>query len=210
MFRDAVLECRCGDVQGRVKDASPRTVNRIVCYCDDCQAYAHHLKRPDLLDDRGGSDIVQVAPAVLSFERGEDRLVGLRLMPRGLFRLYARCCNTPMGNTLRPMIPFVGIVVAAFGKSGHGADEFFGPPRGANGTKFAVGGPPASSNSGNLRMMAHVLRLMLGWRLGGRAWPNPFFERATQRPSRPITALTSDEREALRPLCGPNARAGAR
>jgi hypothetical protein len=195
MFRDAVIICRCGDVRGRVKNASPGTVNRVVCYCDDCQAYAHHLKRADLLDAHGGSDIVQVAPGVLSFDRGEDRLVGLRLTPRGLFRWYARCCNTPMGNTLRPTIPFVGIAAAAFGMDGHGADAFFGPPRGVNGTKFAVGGAPASSNWGNLRMAAHLLRLVLGWRLGGRAWPNPFFDRATQRPSRPITVLAPAERE---------------
>jgi hypothetical protein len=210
MPRDAVLVCGCGDVQGRVTDASPSTVNRLVCYCDDCQGYAHYLKRADLLDDHGGSDIVQVAPAALSFERGEDRLVGLRLTPRGLFRWYARCCNTPMGNTLRPNIPFVGIVAAAFGKGGHDADDLFGPPRGANGAKFAVGRPPPAAPGMNARMLVHVLCLVLSWRFGGRTWPHPYFDRATQRPCRPITVLTPQERETLRPLCGPNATTVAR
>jgi hypothetical protein len=62
MTTRAELRCRCGEVRGFVADASPRTVNRIVCYCDDCQAFAHRIGRADLLDAHGGSDIVQVRP----------------------------------------------------------------------------------------------------------------------------------------------------
>jgi hypothetical protein len=29
----------------------------------DCQAFAHHLHRPELLDTQGGSLIIQLAPA---------------------------------------------------------------------------------------------------------------------------------------------------
>src|SRR3984957_2050797 len=104
------LRCRCGEVRGTATDLSPRTVNRVVCYCDDCQAFAHQLGRADLLDPHGGSDIVQVAPASLSFQRGDDRIVGLRLAPKGLRRWYSSCCKTPLGNTLGPAVPFVGIV----------------------------------------------------------------------------------------------------
>ena len=107
------LRCRCGEVRARVTDASPRTVNRIVCYCDDCQAFAHRLGRADLLNAQGGSDIVQLAPATLTFLQGQHRIAGLRLTPKGLFRWYASCCNTPVGNTLTPAIPFVGIVAQA-------------------------------------------------------------------------------------------------
>jgi len=64
------VRCRCGEVKGVVTGASPRTVNRVVCYCDDCQAYAHQLGRPDLLNAKGGSDIVQIAPSALSITRG--------------------------------------------------------------------------------------------------------------------------------------------
>ena len=65
MSARAEFRCRCGEVRGFVADASPRTVNRVVCYCDDCQAFAHRLGRADLLDAHGGSDVVQVAPASL-------------------------------------------------------------------------------------------------------------------------------------------------
>ena len=114
MTQDVELRCRCGEVRGRVTDASPQTVNRMICYCDDCQAFLHHLGRDDLLDAHGGTDVVQVAPASLSFVEGAERIVGVRLGPKGLFRWYASCCKTPVGNTLTPAVPFVGIVARAF------------------------------------------------------------------------------------------------
>ena len=77
------LRCRCGEVRGMAANLSPRSVNRIVCYCDDCQAFAHQIGRADLLDPQGGSDIVQLAPAAVSFTQGQHRIVGLRLKPGG-------------------------------------------------------------------------------------------------------------------------------
>src|SRR5262245_55678597 len=95
MGRQVEVRCRCGQVGGVVTDPSPHTVNRMVCYCDDCQAYAHQIGRADLLNDRGGSDVIQIAPAALRFTKGQDRIEGLRLTPKGLYRWYAKCCNTP-------------------------------------------------------------------------------------------------------------------
>jgi hypothetical protein len=198
MSQDAKLRCRCGQVQGTVKNAAPQTVNRVVCYCDDCQAFLHHLGRADLLDLHGGTDIVQVAPAALSFERGTERIVGLRLTPKGLHRFYASCCKTPLGNTVGPAIPFVGIVAKAFVD-----DEIFGKPIGAIAGKYAVGIAPDGSTKVNLWLLARAVRMVLGWRLTGKAWPHPFFDRATRAPTRPLTTLSRSEREALRPLCGP-------
>ena len=114
MNASAELRCRCGEVRAVVTNPSPRTVNRVICYCDDCQAYAHRLGRADLLDSHGGTDIVQVAPASLAFVQGQDKIAGLRLSPKGLYRWYARCCNTPVGNTVSPAIPFVGLVTQSF------------------------------------------------------------------------------------------------
>lgn len=195
-----MLRCRCGEVEGRVVDASPASVNRAVCYCDDCQAYLHHLGRTDLLNAKGGTDIVQVAPARLRFEKGADRIAGLRLGPKGLFRWYTTCCKTPVGNTMKPAIPFVGIVAQAFER----ADEVFGPPIGAIMGRFAVGEPPPGSTKLDLRLVAHAGRNFLAWKLLGRTWPHPFFDRATQAPLKPVTVLTRSERDALRPLCGPS------
>jgi hypothetical protein len=206
MNPDVTLRCRCGEVTGRLADAAPKNVTRVVCYCADCQAFAHHLGRADLLDEHGGTDIVQVAPAALSFPRGAERIRGLRLTPKGLYRWYAGCCQTPVGNTIGPALPFVGIVARLFEGSDGGPDAVVGRPLGAIYGKHAVGGAPAGSESLNLRLLGRSLRLMSGWWLGGRAWPHPFFERATGAPLHPLEILTTAEREALRPRCGPRPR----
>jgi hypothetical protein len=203
MHRDIELHCRCGEVRGHVRDASPKTVNRAVCYCADCQAYLHHLGRADLLDEHGGTDIVQVAPASLTFDRGVERIVGVRLTPKGLYRWYARCCKTPVGNTLGPTLPFVGIVAHAFEGPSTRPDDVFGKPAGGVWGQFAVGTPPEGSTKLNLRLVARSFQRMLGWRLRGKTWPHPFFDRTTRSPSRPVSILSRAERDALRPLCGP-------
>lgn len=105
MHNTAMLSCSCREVRGLVTGVAPNTVNRVVCYCDDCQAFLHELDRADLLNDQGGTDVVQLAPASLSFIQGKERIVGLRLTPRGLYRWYASCCRMPLGNTLGPAIP---------------------------------------------------------------------------------------------------------
>jgi hypothetical protein len=199
MPRDVELRCRCGEVHGVVKDASAETVNRVVCYCDDCQAFAHRLGRADLLDANGGTDVVQVAPASLTFDRGEAKIVGLRLSPKGLYRWYASCCNTPLGNTVTPAIPFVGIVAQAFERP----DEDFGRPIGAILGRFAIGEPPKGSVGLNVPLLARAIRKVLGWKVRGKTWPHPYFDRATKNPTRPISIVPRDDREALRELCGP-------
>jgi hypothetical protein len=205
------LGCRCGQVRGLLRGASPRTVNRVVCYCDDCQAFLHHLGRADLLDDHGGTDIVQVAPAALAIDEGADHVAGVRLTPKGLYRWFASCCKTPLGNTLRPSVPFVGLPLEAFRGAPDAArrDEAFGPPRGAIMGKYAVGGAPPGSTSIAPRLLAHTARCILGWKLTGRAWPHPFFDRSTGEPKRAPATLSRAERDALRPLCGPRPTARA-
>jgi hypothetical protein len=207
MSRDIELSCRCGAVHGRVTGAAPSAVNHAICYCDDCQAYAHWLRREDLLDAHGGSDIVQVAPATLSFDRGQERIRGLRLSAKGLYRWYASCCNSPVGNTLQPGIPFVGIPVQSFAGGPAQVTDAFGPARGAVFGKFAVGGAPPGSTRIDLRLLARVVRHLLSWRLSGKSWPHPFFEREPRAARYPVTTLTASERDALRPLCGPHAAA---
>ncbi len=201
------VRCRCGEVRGIVTKASPRTVNRVICYCDDCQAFAHQLGRVDLLDDKGGTDIVQIAPAALSFTQGQHRIAGLRLTPKGLYRWHASCCNTPVGNTLGPAVPFVGIPVQSFDAAR--PDDLFGAPIGAILGKYAVGDPPAGSTGLNLSLLLRAIGKVLGWRLGGKTWPHPFFARETRAPVYPLTVVSRERREALRALCGPRPTAPA-
>jgi len=39
------LQCQCGTLKGFVDD--PQRANRAVCYCNDCQAFAHFLGKSD-------------------------------------------------------------------------------------------------------------------------------------------------------------------
>jgi hypothetical protein len=204
MAKEVGVRCRCGEVEGVVANASPQKVNRVVCYCDDCQAFLHQLGRADLLNGQGGTDIVQVAPASLTFTRGQNRIAGVRLTTKGLFRWYATCCNTPVGNTLGPAIPFVGIVAQTFDGGPQRAQSVFGAPLGAILGKHAIGPPPAGSTGINLTLLLRAITKVLGWRLRGRAWPHPFFHLKTREPIYPLQVLSSEERDELRPLCGPH------
>lgn len=201
MSREIELLCRCGTVQGRVSAESVSVINRAVCYCRDCQAFVHWLQRPDLLDAQAGSDIVQVAPSSLRFERGHERIRSVRLSDNGLFRWYANCCNSPVGNTLRPSIPFVGILVHAFAGGPSAADTTFGPSRGYAFGEHATGALPADAQRFPLRMVIRALARVLSVRMRGETWPHPFFAR-DGRPRFPTQVLNAAERDALRPLCG--------
>jgi len=155
------------------------------------------------LNEYGGTDVVQVAPASLTFHRGNEIIVGLRLTPKGLYRWHTSCCKTPVGNTFGPELPFVGIVAQAFDTGSTNADRIFGAPLGAGRSKFAIGNPPEHMTKLTARLVLHAARLVIGWKFGGGTWPHPFFDRETRAPTHPIVTLTQDAREALRPLCGP-------
>lgn len=176
---DVQLRCRCGNVRGRASGVTARSVNRAICYCDDCQAFAHHLSRSDLLDAQGGSDIVQLPPAAISILQGHEHIAGLRLAPKGLYRWYATCCSTPLGNTVSPAIPFIGIVTAAFDLAGATVDQTFGKPVGAIKGEFAIGEAPAGSRGIRFPILARSIAKVLGWKLSGLTWPHPFFVSAS-------------------------------
>jgi hypothetical protein len=62
------LQCRCGTVKAVVND--PRSANRVICHCKDCQAFAHFLGRVnDVLDERGGSNVIRTC-----LEQGAESL----------------------------------------------------------------------------------------------------------------------------------------
>jgi hypothetical protein len=110
MSADVTLRCRCGEVRGRVRGVSSHVGNRCVCYCNDCQAFGHFIGAGDVLDAQGGTDIYQISPARVEIEQGQDKIACIHLRDGGLFRWYASCCRTAIGNTLKPSLPFVGLI----------------------------------------------------------------------------------------------------
>lgn len=205
MGQDIELGCRCGSIHGWARATAPNAVNRAVCYCDDCQAFLHYLERADLSDAHGGTDVVQLPPSAVAFDQGAERIVGVRLTAKGMYRWYASCCKTPLGNTLTPMVAVIGMPLEVFqgAPDAERRDAVFGKPRGFVGGKFALGGTPAGMSKFPALKFAAVILRVIGWKLGGRAWPHPYFDQATGSARYPVTILTPGERDALRPKCGP-------
>lgn len=168
------IRCRCGALSGTLA-ASART-NRLICYCSDCQAFARHLDREhEVLDLRGGSDIVQTGPRHLTFLEGKENLACLRLSPQGLLRWYAACCNTPIGNTPADRrFAFVGLLHVALGEPAR-LDAAFGPPRMHVHTKDAIGEPKPTAVVSIPRIAAMMARVAAN-RVSGRYRQSPFFD----------------------------------
>jgi uncharacterized protein DUF6151 len=169
-----LLQCRCGTIRGFVHD--PQRANRAVCYCYDCQAFAHFLgKSEEILDDLGGSEVIQVLPSNVTFTEGIEALACMRLTAKGLLRWYAGCCNTPIGNTLDNFkISFVGLVHTCLESSGRPLQESFGPIRAWVNTKGAKATPkPKAVGMGTtiLWFLANVARA----RIDGSYRQTPFF-----------------------------------
>jgi hypothetical protein len=193
---DHPLQCRCGTLKGYV--SQPGSVNRAICYCRDCQAFAHFLGRPnEILDSKGGSDIVQTTPARVTLTQGVEMLACMRLTPNGLMRWYARCCNTPIGNTVANFkVSFVGLVHSCLDNGGQSLDDSFGPVRMSVNTKAAKGEVPSSS----LAAMGGILRILgmlLRARLNGTYKRTVFFSPRTGAPVATPKVLSGEEREKL-------------
>ena len=190
------IQCSCGAVKGTLSNT--RDVNRCVCYCRDCQAFAHFLKREtDILDSRGGSDIVQTLPRYVSFSAGTEHLACMRLTDKGLLRWYASCCNTPIGNTAPNFgMSFVGLVHSCLEAGGTSLDAAFGPVRAHVNTASARGNPKVKS-SGFVTTIVRVLGMVARARLDGSYRKTPFFNVEKGVPVATPTLLTAQERQQL-------------
>lgn len=188
------IRCQCGSVTGVISDASPKTTTRLVCMCEDCQAYAQHLGRTDMLDEYGGTEVAQTTPSRVTFESSaNEHICGLRLGPKGLYRWYAGCCQTPLANTLGAKLPFIGVMAICL----EGIDAVGPVLARVNGRQSPKGIPPdghARAPLGiMLRAMAHIGKGVLQ----SASQPNPFFG-PDSTPRFAITVLELEQREALR------------
>jgi hypothetical protein len=190
------LRCRCGKLQGHV--SHPERVSRGVCYCRDCQAFAHFLGQPgEVLDEMGGTDVVATLPEHVAFTQGVDALACMSLSEAGMLRWYAGCCNTPIGNTPRNFkLSHVGLVHNCLHDSSTSLDGSFGPVRMRVNTQSAKGRPkkmPVSTIASVLRFMASLARA----RVDGRYRNTPFFAADRGTPVVTPKVLSRSEREQL-------------
>lgn len=190
------LSCQCGTLRGHVSHTE--SVCRGICYCKDCQAYAHFLGKADeMLDVMGGTDVVATLPRHVTFTQGIEALTCMSLSDRGILRWYASCCNTPIGNTSRDFkVSHVGLVHNCLQDPSTSLDSAFGPVRMRVGMKSAKGTPQGMAVSTTVSILKFMGRL-IGARLDGSYKTTPFFEPETGTPRVSPKVLAPDERARL-------------
>jgi hypothetical protein len=197
MALDIPLKCQCGTLRGTALGVSANSGCRVVCYCTDCQAFARFLARPDIMDPWGGTDLFQMAPARLRLTAGAAALSCVRLSEKGMHRWYCGECKTPVGNTLGPGVPFVGVARAFMDheSDGRSRDEVLGKPIGYIKAKSATGSLPVSVRDASvLPAVARTIRLLATWWLTGAGRPSPFFPDGTRAPRAVPRILSVEER----------------
>lgn len=189
-----LLQCQCGRLRGYVSHPD-QVINRGICYCKDCRAYAHFLGKPrEILDAMGGTEVVGVCPKYVTFTQGTENLACMSLSPKGLLRWYAACCNTPIGNTPRNFkASFVGLVHNCLEQSGQSVEQSFGPIRlwvNTRGAKKKVKVGAASTFMAVLRL----LKSLLVARLDGSYRVTPFFYVESGVPSKQPMVISAADR----------------
>ncbi|UJR82809.1 DUF6151 family protein [Sandaracinus amylolyticus] len=192
------IRCACGQLRGRI-ELVPGGGQRVVCYCDDCQAYGRFLGRDDVLDARGGTDLWQTRPSLVRITEGESELVCMRLSDRGMIRWYARCCRTPIANTMASAsTPFVGMVHRCIGDE-RTRNEVLGAPIAGLMGRFAIGGlPEGAAPTVRVGTIVRTLAMLARAALARGATPSPFFDARTKKPRVEPEVLTVSARDALR------------
>jgi len=189
------LRCRCGKLQGEV-DAT-RVAARAICYCKDCQAFARFLKAEDaVLDAAGGTEVEAVLPAAVRFTGGLEHLACMSLSPKGIYRWYASCCNTPVGNTPRnPAVPYASLVRTCLDAPSETLDRQLGRAY-MTANRGSAYGPTSATPVATLLGVAKIGGALVMARLTGSYRDNPFFD-AAGAPIRSPRVLTKEERAAV-------------
>ncbi|MEM9434446.1 MAG: DUF6151 family protein [Pseudomonadota bacterium] len=191
MAEDIEMSCQCGAFTASISAAAYDTSNHGICYCADCQAFARHLGQDGrIFDAQGGTEVFQTETGYLTLESGAENLALLKLRPKGLYRWFAACCNTPLMNTVgEPKIAFVGILAANLNTP----SDQLGPVRFRYKTEQALG--PVSEPKGSIPgFVWRSLRLIIGARLSGRWTSSPLFDAETGHSVVAPITLTEEDR----------------
>ena len=99
----------------------------------------------------------------------------IRLSPNGLNRWYAKCCNTPIGNTLGGKAPFIGII-HNFMQHAQSRDQEIGHSRGHIHCQSAKQMVPDSLQVSFFKVSMRVLGKLISWKVRGLHQPSSFFD----------------------------------
>lgn len=182
--KDVQLRCKCGHVRGIAQEVAPYAGFRFVCYCEDCQAFARFLERPDVLEYGGWNGHLPHASSRVKLAAGTDAVRCLRFSGK-VFRCYTDCCRTPIGNTASPRFPVVGLIHSFMDHDadGRSRDEALGAPLCRIFERSAIGPLPANAPARpSFGLFVRRATTLLGWWLWGLGRPNPFFDYHTNAP----------------------------
>ena len=221
------VTCGCGQYKATVDSEEQKKPTRLTCYCIDCQSYARHLGQAEVqLGANGGTDILQISPAQFSISAGQEHLNNLMLSPKGIYRWYASCCNTPICNTTtKAEMPYVGLltnniskITMAGKKTSNNAaakatnktlsdenrqahlDEALGPVAfgvGA-GEKHPISADWPVAKGFGLKGTLGTLKNMARWRIRGDHKRSIFIDSDTGKPLVEPTLLTLEQRRAAK------------
>jgi hypothetical protein len=185
------FQCHCGSLQGSL---TVPVLAHLGCHCRDCQTYAHALGHPEqVLDERGGTDVVTTLQQHLSFTKGKEYLACLSLSEQGMLRWYACCCDTALANTPRdPKLSFVSLVHTGLGASGDELEAKLGATRVTVNPKHARGAVSYSAIRA-LAATARIVSSVLRARVNGSWRFSPFFRAGSAEPVVAPRVVGADE-----------------
>lgn len=191
------VQCACGTVKAELETTGHEI--HCVCYCKDCQAFAHFLRKPEtILDASGGTEVIQTSSANLRFTDGLLHVACMRLSANGMLRWYANCCHTPIGNTMaNSKIAFVGLFRQVLATSGDRLDETFGDVSCRCNGQSAIG-ERKPKDHGILKALVRLGSMILKNRINGRYRQSPFFHNGM--PVAEPLILSNAQRQALTKL----------
>ena len=187
MATDVTFSCSCGALSAKLLDVGPQHGFHASCDCDACHATNNYHGVYGLKGQ--AIDLYQTSPSNLKILSGVENLSVLRLHESvRLLRWYAKCCGTPICNTMvSPKLPVVGIIT-----SNIDTPEALGPVRAQGFVR--KGGRTTHKNL--LGLLSRMIGRMARERISGRWRDTPFFDTSTMEPVVTPHTLTVQERTA--------------
>ncbi len=172
------LKCACGTVKGTLK-VVPSSLFHVHCLCCDCQSFAKHLNNEkNILDEHGGTELLQTYPAYMKFSEGQDKISCVQLTHKGVYRWHTTCCNMPLANTMgSSKVPFIGVSVKLmqFANEQEKLDTL-GPVTMKAFGKYAIGEMPKDVHPKfPFSFMPKILGFMIKGKILKKYTPSPFF-----------------------------------
>ncbi len=185
------LACDCGKVLGKTQSMTAESGNRLTCCCSDCQSFALYLdglgrgNAEPILDQFGGTDIFQMPVSKLSIETGLEQLACVRLTQKGMYRWYAKCCNTPIGNSMAANMPFIGVVHNFMQHQTSRVDEIGKNRAYVQTHEMKSKIPKVLKGSSSYAVVRSIVKI-LSWKLLGLNKPSVFFDKNGRTIVKPV------------------------